>query len=136
MHNDPPSPSSCRSPRSRLCGGWGCLLTPALKALAERAVAAGAPEADDHTVIVIPGVSFRSVLTGLVYDRPTRLPLLSDPSWLGWTLCEVERRDYWWAMSARGAWSVTGPTHAGGDPGGRPEALVAMLEATMPGRAA
>lgn len=58
------------------------------------------------------------------------LPLLSDPGWLGWTLCEVERRGYWWCLSARGAWSVTGPSQAGGDPCDRPAALVAMLEAT------
>ena len=114
-------------------------MSPALKALAERAIAAGAPEADDHTIIVVPGVSFRSVLTGLVYDRLTRLPLLSDPSWLGWGLDEVSRRGYEYCLNAREtrvSW-LTMP-HGLVDPeavssgvvADRPEALVALLEAT------
>ena len=114
-------------------------MIPALKALAERAIAAGAPEADDHTIIVVPGVSFRSVLTGLVYDRLTRLPLLSDPSWLGWVLDEVSRRGYEYCLNAREtrvSW-LTMP-HGLVDPeavssgvvADRPEALVSLLEAT------
>ena len=106
-------------------------MSPILKALAERAIAAGAPQADDHTVIVVPGVSFRSVLTGLVYDRSTRLPLLSDSSWIGWTLEEAERRGHPWRSLAFGpeqvAWSVD---FARGSVVGMPAALVAMLEAT------
>ena len=114
-------------------------MSPALKALAERAIAAGAPEADDHTIIVVPGVSFRSVLTGLVYDRLTRLPLLSDPSWLGWVLDEVSRRGYDYCMDARPtsvSWLAIrrGPVPSEGGGSGvaadRPEALVSLLEAT------
>lgn len=112
-------------------------MSPALKALAERAIAAGAPEADDHTVIVIPGVSLRSVLTGLVYDRPTRLPLLSDSSWLGWATEETERRG--WRFSLQ-TWNkpkvyrchvwrhINDGINTVGD---APECIVAMLEATQ-----
>lgn len=99
--------------------------------LSRRAVAAGAPEADDHTVIVVPGVSFRSVPTGLVYDRLTRLPLLSDSSWIGWTLEEVERRGHPRRSLATGAglvaWSVSS---ARGSVVRMSAALVAMLEVT------
>ena len=116
-------------------------MTPRLVALALRAIAHGAPEADDHTVIVTPGVSFRSVLTGLVYDRPTRLPLLSDPSWLGWVLDEVSRRGYDYCMDARPtsvSWLAIrrGPVPLEGGGSGvaadRPEALAALLESTYP----
>lgn len=106
-------------------------MTPALLDLARRAVAAGAPEADDNTVIVIPGVSFRSIATGLVYDGATRLPWLSDPSWVGWTLAEAERRGYWACVSTKGDWAATRPGFSvTGGPGDIPSALVAMLKAT------
>ena len=112
-------------------------MSPALKALAERAIAAGAPEADDHTIIVVPGVSFRSVLTGLVYDRLTRLPLLSDPSWLGWVLDEVSRRGYAYAIEAVdggmyrvNAWHSSWVCERYSLHMGREEALVTLLEAT------
>lgn len=114
-------------------------MSPSLVSLALRAIAHGAPEADDHTVIVVSGVSFRSVLTGLVYDRPTRLPLLSDPSWLGWVLDEVSRRGYDYCMDARStsvSWlairrgSVQSEGGGSGVAADRPEALVSLLEAT------
>lgn len=105
-----------------------------MKTLAERAIAAGAPEADDNTVIVIPGVSFRSIATGLVYDRATRLPLLSDWSWLGWVQGEVERRGWTYSLeSTAGEYYLTvfreEVTH-GGLRMDRPALLVKMLEAT------
>lgn len=115
-------------------------MTPELKALARRAIAAGVPEVDDNTVIVIPGVSIRSIATGLVYDRTTRLPLLSDHTWPGWVQTEVHRRGYEYCINERStriSWLIT--PHGLVDPeevssgvaSGRPEALVAMLEATI-----
>ena len=124
-------------------------MTPAEIDLARRFLAAGAPvpdhcpsaryggvflvggsDAPNHPVgssVFCGGLLYVVVVVG---GDPRLLPLLTDPSWLGWVLGEVERRGYWWALSARGAWSVDGPSTAGGDPCDRPAALVAMLEAT------
>lgn len=114
-------------------------LSPAEVELARRAIAAGAPEVDDNTVIVVPGVSFRSIPTGLVYDRATRLPLLSDRSWIGWTLDEAERRGWCcsWMTAGNPLWYRVIVRSAGADRPAvsemhpnRPAALVAVLEAT------
>ena len=126
-------------------------MTPADVSLALRAVAAGAPvpitfHSGDGRRVSRNGFPLVRDPAGIwwfehrayrenpqtPHSQDDLVPLLSDPSWLGWTLAEVERRGYWWALSARGAWSVTGPSQAGGDPCDRPAALVAMLEATCP----
>lgn len=122
-------------------------MSPEEIALVRRFVAAGAPlggwtsrrrkTEDDPPPDLAHGGQWRDE-HGRLYEVVDEgghrwlVPVLPDPSWLGWTLAEVERRGYWWALSARGAWSVTGPSQAGGDPCDRPAALVAMLEATCP----
>ena len=113
-------------------------MTPRLVALALRAIAHGAPEPRYESGGMGHALPGEVEVGGLLYERvvvegvPRLLPVLKHWSWLGWTLTEVERRGYWWALSARGAWSVVGPSQASGDPCDRPVALVAMLEATCP----
>lgn len=103
-----------------------------------RALAVGAPSLGTHAAYL--GVRIMDVQTGLVYIRAddsgellhgATVPLFSDRSWVGWVLAEVERRGFWACLSTRGDWAVTrhGFSRSGG-PGNRPEALVAMLEAT------
>ena len=120
-------------------------MSPSLVSLALRAIAHGAPELRyepggmGHT---LPG---EVEVGGLVYERvvvdgvPRLLPLLSHWSWLGWILDEVSRRGYEYCLNAREtrvSW-LTMP-HGLVDPeavssgvvADRPEALVALLEAT------
>jgi hypothetical protein len=128
-------------------------LTPALAALALRAIAAGAPPVRRAAALScrVAGQRHRCPESGLAYvaveisrggqlPHPEYVPDLSDPSWLGWTLAEVERRGWRW-MVATGSdgryrvvvWHPSGqPAEGGWDAPDRPSALVAMLEATLP----
>ena len=74
--------------------------------LGQRALAAGAPPLGTHTVYL--DARIMDAHTGLVYIRAddsgellhkATVPLLADPSWVGWVQTEVRRRGYLWAMT-------------------------------------
>lgn len=57
-------------------------------------------------------------------------PATTDPSYVGWTLAEAERRGYWACVSTSGDWSVTRPGFSRTGKKGTPaEAATAILEA-------
>lgn len=112
-------------------------MTPALIALAIRAMAAGAPVPTEECWD--GWWEHRRYDRYFVGGKWQSVPVLSDPSWLGWVLAEVERRGWpyihlsfreggYWHWSAEGNRNFE---HAQwGKAREREATLVAMLEAT------